>query len=58
MIDFYDAMNKKYDAIYSHFDNPKSSYDVDRLSDQVIDYMRQLITRDPEKEFVICAASV
>ena len=57
MIDFANTFNQEYWATFTFFDNPKVTYDVDRIADQVIDYLAQLIARDSTKEFVLCGAS-
>lgn len=57
MIDFFNTFNSKYWATFTFFDNPKATYNLDRIADQVIDYLGQLVERDSAKEFVICGAS-
>ena len=53
MIDLFDTFQKKYGATFTYFDNPKVTYDLDRQASQVVDYLDQLIARDPNKEFII-----
>lgn len=57
MLDFSNTFNQKYHATFTYFDNPKATYELDRIADQVVDYLRQLIARDEGKEFVICGVS-
>lgn len=57
MLDFSSTFNQKYNATFTYFDNPKATYELDRIADQVVDYLWQLVTRDASKEFVICGAS-
>jgi hypothetical protein len=57
MIDFYNTFNEKYKASFAYFDHPKATYELDHIADQVVDYLRQLVARDTDKEFVICGAS-
>lgn len=57
MIDFYDTLQKQYWAIFTFFDNPKASYDLNCSASQVVDYLKQMIASNPEKEFIIFWAS-
>lgn len=57
MIDFYDTFNKKYGATFTFFDNPKATFNINLIADQVVDYLEQIVERDEKKEIILCAAS-
>lgn len=57
-LDLVNAFHSKYNAVFTHFDNPKQTYDTEILSDQIIDYLEQIISQNPNKKFIIFGVSL